>query len=119
MQIVSGDVLHHAPAALGQISFACHEFHSEHVIARRAEKLPQRIVHARRNRSTNRRAIEEGNAEWKKLMLLGQHVRQFVQRNSGFDAQSKISGVVCDDTVEPRHINRNVVSRRRHSDAEL
>src|ERR1700683_1238735 len=84
-QVVPWHVLPPAPAALGQISFAGYEFHSEHVIAGRAEKLPQRSVHAGGNRSAHRRAIEEGNAERKKLTLLSENSSQFLQRNSGSD----------------------------------
>ena len=51
--------------------------------------------------------------------MFGEQLRDFCERDAGFDAEGEVPGIVGDYFVEARHIEREIVAAGRVTDAQF
>ncbi len=119
VEVVAGDVLDDAAAALGDGAGAGDEFGADQEIAGSAVELAERRVDAGGEHAADSAAGIPGNEERKELMVFEQSGVQFCDGRAGAGAESEVAGIVVDDLVESGHIESDVVAGGRHADAEF
>src|SRR5580704_13612082 len=115
MNVVPGDVFHHAAAAFCDYSFAGDEFHAEEVVTRSAVELAQRTVDTRGDGSSDGGLRLIRYAQRQELAVLEENSAEFVQGDSCFDAARQVAGIVGNDAIETSHIQCDVELARRQA----
>ena len=113
MNGVARDVLDHASAGAGDRAVAEREAGAEDPVDRRAEAQPPRARCIRGQHAAERGNVGTRAFERQLLPARGERGAQRVERDAALGRERKVVGVVFDDGLERRHIERDVVARRR------
>ena len=119
VEIIAGDVLDDAPAALAMAAGAIDKLRANKEVPSRAVSMAKRGVHAGGDDAPDRGFEVKRDSERQELFLLVERRGQVVETGSGIDAHGKVARIVMSDLVEAGHVEGDVVARRGHADFEF
>ena len=113
MYVVTGDIFYDAAAAFGGDTFASYKFQSKQKISRGAVELAQRAIDPGSNNAAHGGLAQKRNRERKELTMLCERFGNLKQRCAGFDTERQVAGIVGDDCIQRRHVEREIVAPGR------
>ena len=119
VEIIAGDVLDDAPAALAKAAGAIDKLRANKEVPSRAVSMAKRGVHAGGDDAPDRGFEVKRDSERQELFLLVERRGQVVEIGSGIDAHGEVARIVMSDLLEAGHVEGDVVARRGHADFEF
>lgn len=104
VEIVAGDVLDDAAAALAEPACAIDKFPANEEVPSRAVSMAKRRVHAGGDDAPDGGLEIKRDREGQELFLLVERSGEVVEIGSGIDAYGEVTGIVMSDLVEAGHV---------------
>ena len=119
VQVVAGNVFHHATASAGQGAVRVGDPRTDDQVTCRAVREAQRPAGVGGDQPANRRALGRGRVQREELALLAQNPLELGHTHASFDRDGEVRGLVLDHPIEAGGVDHHVEAQRGHAQIQL